>query len=75
MYTSYHFVVRNIDRNGLDTSFIVNRCFGEHSHEIALPHEIQQYVGVVQFYAGFKVEVLAFQNLVEHIAGLKPLGR
>ena len=26
MHTSYHFVVRNIDRNGLDASFIVNRC-------------------------------------------------
>ena len=52
-----------------------NYRFGEHSHKIALPHEIQQYVGVVQFYACFKVEVIAFKNLVEHIAGLKPLGR
>ena len=64
----------NVDRHGFDTSFVVDRCFGENRHEIALAHEVEQYVGVVQFYPCFKVEFVAFEYLVEHITRLKPFG-
>ncbi len=74
VYASYHFVVGNVDRHGFDTSFVVDRCFGENRHEIALAHEVEQYVGVVQFYPCFKVEFVAFEYLVEHITRLKPFG-
>ncbi len=44
VYASYHFVVGNVDRHVFDTSFVVDRCFGENRHEIALAHEVEQYV-------------------------------
>ena len=34
VYASYHFIVGNVDRHGFDTSFVVDRCFGENLAEI-----------------------------------------
>lgn len=72
VYTSGHFIVRQVERYGFHTGNIVCGGLGKNSCKVTAAYKFEQYIYLVQFDAHAQIQaVRIFCNRVEVVAGLQ----